>query len=214
MCNQGNLTFKEISQDNGIPANLSGVHSLLVDDWNGDDLPDLLVGRSGQKPLLLANQRGGPPSESASPGDWPDAGALGAIAAGDLDNDLKTDLAVAQNGQIEIVFGGSSRRLSLPTGDFKVANVSFVDFDNDGWLDLLAAGDKGLRVWRNLGRAGFREVTSDLGLDKLVTSSVTSVQSFDFNADGIPICSWRWMTDRFAFSKTTARMQIIPFPSH
>lgn len=184
--NQGNFSFKAIADNNGIPANLSGIRSLLVEDWNSDDLPDLFVGRAAQKPLLLANQRGGTLTDAASPGDWAAAGPAGAMAAGDLDNDLRTDLAIAREGQIEIAFGPSSRHLTLPTGAFNVASLCLIDYDNDGWLDLVAAGDKGLRIWRNLGRGGFREVTAELGLDKVVTASVASVQSGNFNADGSP----------------------------
>jgi hypothetical protein len=57
-----------------------------------------------------------------------------------------------------------------------------IDYDNDGWLDLWAVGDK-IRVWRNLGLAGFREQTAELGLDKFDGGAVSEVQFADFDRD-------------------------------
>ena len=58
-----------------------------------------------------------------------------------------------------------------------------LDYDNDGWLDILAIGD-GVRVWRNRGNARFEEVTRQLGLDKLVQGKVQSITAADFDQDG------------------------------
>src|SRR5205085_2253005 len=81
------------------------------------------------------------------------------------------------------IFAGLTNRLSLPTGDFAVTGLTLVDYDNDGWLDICARGN-GLRVWRNLGQSGFRETTSELGLDKLVKGPVDDVACADFDNDG------------------------------
>jgi hypothetical protein len=56
-----------------------------------------------------------------------------------------------------------------------------VDYDNDGWLDLLAFGN-GVRVWRNVGKRGFEDVTAVLGLDK--AGPVEDVVAADFDQDG------------------------------
>ena len=184
--NRGNLTFKESTDLIAPSPLLAAITNLHVNDWNSDDLPDLFVARSGQRPVLLSNQRGGPLTVANSPSDWPAAEASGAIAVGDLNNDLQTDLAVARQAGIDIIFGGGNRRTTLSTGEFKISRLLLLDYDNDGWLDVIAVGDKGIRAWRNLGGAGFRETTSDLGLHRLVTSPVASIASFDFNGDGAP----------------------------
>ena len=75
---------------------------LVVDDWNNDDMMDLVVGRSGESPLLLVKIRGGPLSTTNAPADWPKGSVF---AIGDLNNDLRNDLAVVTAGGIEIVFG-------------------------------------------------------------------------------------------------------------
>ncbi|PYK31756.1 MAG: hypothetical protein DME57_02495, partial [Verrucomicrobia bacterium] len=62
--------------------------------------------------------------------------------------------------------------------DFRIRELRLVDYDNDGWLDIIAAGN-GIRVWRNLGKGGFKEV--QLGLDKL--GPVASFRCFDVDGD-------------------------------
>jgi tetratricopeptide (TPR) repeat protein len=178
--NQGNLTFKDTSAEAGAPSRVTGIRRMLVTDWDTDDLPDLLLSRENQPPLLLHSQRGGP----VKPDDilaYAPAGAV--IAAGDVNNDLRTDLVVARPSRIEILYNGLKDRAVIDTGDFSASSIYLIDYDNDGWLDLVAAGD-GLRVWRNLGRAGFKEVTAELGLDKLVKGHVNSVTAADFDGDG------------------------------
>jgi len=57
-----------------------------------------------------------------------------------------------------------------------------VDYDNDGWLDLWAVGER-IRVWRNLGLSGFQEQTAQLGLDKFDGGAVSEIHFADFDMD-------------------------------
>src|SRR5262249_48157255 len=84
--------------------------------------------------------------------------------------------------KIECVFNGSTNNLTIPLGRFRVDSLALIDYDNDGWLDILAVGD-GLRLWRNIGRSGFRDVTLELGLDKLVKGKIDAVVAADFDND-------------------------------
>ncbi|PYX19561.1 MAG: hypothetical protein DMG82_25125, partial [Acidobacteria bacterium] len=50
--------------------------------------------------------------------------------------------------------------------------IAAIDYDNDGWVDLVAVGEtkegKGeVRLFRNLGPDGFKDVSADVGLDKI-----------------------------------------------
>ena len=179
--NLGNMYFSDRNTTNsGMPVALTGVRQVVAEDWNNDDIQDLLVAREGQPPLLLTKLRGGPLTETNSPKDWP---AGGIIAVGDLNNDLKPDLVVATSSTLEILFTGVAQRTSLPLDGVQPVLVQLIDYDNDGWLDIFVAG-RGLKVWRNLGPAGFRDVTAALGLDPFAREVTDSLAAADFDNDG------------------------------
>ena len=173
--NLGHPYFSDNTTNSGVPLTLTSAEQLLVEDWNNDDLLDLFIMRSNQPPLLLVKERGGPLVETNLTADWPHATAM---AAGDLNNDLRFDVALAAGDKIICIFNQLKDRQTLSAGNLNIRELRLVDYDNDGWLDIIAAGD-GIRVWRNSGTSGFKEVP--LGLEKL--GSVTSFKSFDFDGD-------------------------------
>jgi hypothetical protein len=176
--NLGNFYFQEKTAETGLPAALAGAQSVGIEDWNNNDLPGVLVSRAGQPPLFFAKQRAGPFVVTNLPAGLP---AGGVIATGDLNNDLRADLVVAGERDLTILYGGLTNRLSLPLRGLQVKGISLVDYDNDGWLDVIAWGS-GVRVWRNLGMAGFADVTAALGLDKI--GAVDALVAADFEGDG------------------------------
>jgi tetratricopeptide (TPR) repeat protein len=176
--NLGSLYFTETGVTSGLPAQVTGARQILVDDWNGDDLLDVALARAGAGPELFAKVRGGPFAATNAIANLP-PGAI--LASGDLNNDHRTDLVAATPGRAEIFFAGGKPPLALPAAGFNAARVDLIDFDNDGWLDLLASGG-GVRLWRNLGSGGFRDVTAALGLDK-VAGQVEFVAVADFDRD-------------------------------
>ena len=177
--NLGNFYFRDNTSTSGLPANFTGATQMVLDDWNNDDLNDVFIARASQPPLLLLKQRGGPLALTDTPADWP-AGAT--LATGDLNNDLRTDLIVAAADRIEVVLNGLNDRVRLPFGGFVPIGLKLIDHDNDGWLDLWAFGN-GLRVWRNLGQSGFRDVTRELNLEPLAGAAIQSVETADFDGD-------------------------------
>jgi hypothetical protein len=180
LSNLGPMYFKDNTATSGIPATLTGVRQILIDDWNGDDLMDLIVSRDGEKPEVFIKQRGGPLLPTNTPPSWP---AGNAIATGDMNNDFRTDLVIATLGKLAVIFNGLTNQTSIPLGNWPATTLKLIDYDNDGWLDIVAAGN-GVRVWRNLGQGGFREMTSALALDSLVKGPVESVTAADLDQDG------------------------------
>lgn len=184
----GPLLFNDITSTSGIPASLHNAHAVMMEDWNRDGIMDVIVSRKEEPPLLLEKQRGGPlvPRE---PTNWV-AGTV--FSTGDFDNDLRTDLALVSEGKISICFNGGERKeiglergtRSTERGIFRsaISQLVAVDYDNDGWLDLWAVGEK-IRVWRNLGLSGFQEQTSELGLDRFDGGAVSEIQFADFDRD-------------------------------
>ncbi len=172
------IYFSEITTNMGLPSSAPGLRQLALEDWNGDDLPDLFISRGAEPPLLLTKVRGGPFTGTNTPADWP---AGSAIAVGDLNQDLRPDLVVGGSDKLVCVFNGVKDRTNIELGNWAVSTLTLVDYDNDGWLDIIAAGP-GLRVWRNLGGGRFQETTRQLGLEKI--GPVISVIPADFDNDG------------------------------
>jgi tetratricopeptide (TPR) repeat protein len=178
--NLGNFYFKDITATSGVPAALTGLGQLAIEDWNNDDLMDVLVARAQQPPLLLLKQRGGPLVATNLP-----PGRLGGavLAVGDLNNDSRADVLVAGPNHLDLLLGGINRFSRLALDLSAVNSLTLVDYDNDGWLDLLAAG-AGLRLFRNLGDGHFEDATKKVGLDKAANGLVEAVAAADFDQDG------------------------------
>ncbi len=178
--NLGPMYFKDVTATSGIPETLTDVRQIVVDDWDGDDLMDVIVAREGQSPQIFIKKRGGPLVPTNTPTSWP---AGNAIAVGDLNNDFHNDIVIATPDKLVVCYSGLTQQVVLPLVNWRVTMLKLVDYDNDGWLDILAAG-KGVRIWRNIGQTGFREMTQELGLDKLTQEPVVSVNAADFDQDG------------------------------
>ena len=172
------LAFKRITNASGVPTSLQNARAVVMEDWNRDQVMDIIVSRSEGPPLLLAKQRGG----KLVPTDLEGWVSGSAFCAGDFDNDLRPDLAVMDQGSIGICFNGGNRKeITIPRDSRFNAIIPF-DFDNDGWLDLWAVGER-IRVWRNLGLAGFQDQTAQLGLDSFSGGTVSEIHFADFDKD-------------------------------
>ncbi len=172
------MYFSEQNVTSGLPATVTGAAHLALEDLNGDELLDVILARENEPPLVFTRQRGGPWAATNLASALP---AAAVVITADLNNDSLPDVIAATKERLEIIFGGTPPRASLPLGGFAVSALTTVDYDNDGWLDLVASGN-GVRVWRNLGAAGFREMTTALGLEK-VRGKVEFLAAADFDAD-------------------------------
>lgn len=179
--NLGNGAFRDNTVTSGIPANITGVSRVMVHDWNNDDLPDVILSRRGQSPLLLLNQRGGGFVVTNQPPDWP---VSEVVAFGDLNNDLRADVVIAGPKSLTVFYGGLKEPRQLAARGNRIAEIRLMDYDNDGWLDIIAWGQDGIWSWRNKGRTGFHETRAELGLGTLVTGPVKHLATGDFDCDG------------------------------
>jgi tetratricopeptide (TPR) repeat protein len=175
--NLGNGYFMDSTTNSGLPGNLPGAQHVAVEDWNNEDVPGVFVTRSGKPALFFSKQRAGQFVETNATANWPVGNV---IAVGDLNNDLLLDCVVADDNLVQVIFGGSKQPIKLEAKGLGTKGVLLMDYDNDGWLDVIAYGNS-LRVWRNLGRAGFEDVTAAIGLDKV--GPIDSVAAADFDGD-------------------------------
>ena len=188
--NLGTGVFRERRPPSGVPDPLAvtDVTQITIDDLNSDDLPDVLLTRSNLPPYILLNIRGGGLSATNQPADWPVARGLG---TGDFNNDLRLDVALATDGAVELRFGGLREPRRLAARGNRIQRVRALDYDNDGWLDVLAWGDDGLHIWRNRGSIGFEESTDALGLAPFRGKRVLDLVAADFDGD----CDLDWIVE-------------------
>jgi len=177
--NLGSSSFDTDADDSGLPGTLRGATAVEMDDWGNDGLPGIFVAMEGQPPRYFTKRRASAFAPGTVSDKWPAASIL---AAGDLNNDLELDVVLATQDGIKVILSGRKEAVSLPLTGFRPAGIILVDFDNDGWLDILAYGPDGIRAWRNEGHAGFRDVTAALGLDSV--GPVAGALAADFDGDG------------------------------
>ncbi len=185
--NNGNGTFANVSRDTGIGSAPS--FAAAGTDFNNDRAVDVVL--SGTS-TLWANPREGKWSQ-ATAGSLPDFQTT-QVAVADLNKDGWMDLVFTGPAEAPLSLwrnaNGSFQRDAGPNVAWTSGQaVAILDYDNDSWLDVIAAGHNAtgqpeLRLLRNQGPAEFRDVTAEVGLDKLPLQSPFMLASADFDGDG------------------------------
>ncbi len=187
--NNGDGRFEEVTAKVSITPTGAAADVVAI-DLDSNVAVDVVTARGTQPTLVFENQRAGrfaPMKEP--PGPWPPASR---ILADDLDNDGQPDVVLLADGQATIIRGGSPDRGRIDMPRLSLSDAVLADYDNDGLLDLIAAGrstdrqDQGVvRCWRNGGKQGtWPEVTSTLGLSDLAVPPVTQLVAADADFDG------------------------------
>jgi tetratricopeptide (TPR) repeat protein len=191
--NNGNRTFTDVTVEAGF-ADAGATHALLSTDFNNDRAIDLLLLTDGRPAELRLNPREGKfiPLQV-----WPDAPSSPATSAAifDFDKNGWMDLALTHQQAPAITLwrnrdGQRLEPVAFPAPNWTRAyGVVALDFDNDGWIDLAAVGERDdgtgeVRVFRNLGPTGFRDVTAELGLDAVKLAHPRGIATFDYDGDG------------------------------
>jgi hypothetical protein len=191
--NNGNGTFTEVTDETGLAGSSPGV-SALGTDYNNDRAIDIVLTGWGKTPTVFENPREG---KFLVRDLWPSpfAGPSAGVAVLDFDHDGWMDLAITQAGGSGITLwrnnhGKNFEPVTLPTPNWARGwGVAAFDYDNDGWIDLVAVGETAdgrgeIRLFRNLGRDGFKDVTADVGLDKIQLKDPRAVITGDYDGDG------------------------------
>jgi hypothetical protein len=155
--NDGGGAFTDVSKAAGLTAGVGNGLGVLVDDVNGDGRPDVFVANDGTPNHLWINLGGGRLLESAM--TWGVAIDQDGVAkagmgvhAADVDEDGDNDMIVMNldaesdsffrhDGRF-FVDATSQAGLRVASRRFTRFGVAFMDFDNDGVLDLYEANGR------------------------------------------------------------------------
>ncbi len=197
--NNGNETFMENSVTMGL-ASKSGAIEMDFGDWDSDGDLDIVTLNENGKLDVYDNKRY---SEFTNiihaAGSLNEGEGITSMVLGDYNNDGKLDILVSGNGKNKcllyknnegqnfIIDNKTSGHLSGFLSDINVKDIAFLDFDNDGFRDILVAGinhnlsKPGVKLFHNNGKQEFSDVSYLLPQDPL---QVYHLQIADFNYDG------------------------------
>ena len=154
--NNGNGTFADITQAAGVNAYDSpatGAAVVPTDFDNRRDV-DLFVLNRQHSPMLFRNMRDGTFRNVAKETGLDNGEGFWCVAAGDVNKDGFTDFFMSSGVRAAFAMSDGRGRFKLssaPAAAKGALAAQFLDYDNDGLLDLLAVTTRGLRIWRNVG---------------------------------------------------------------
>lgn len=192
--NDGNGKFTDVSDSTGLSGNTASVAAVGT-DYNNDRAVDLLLTGWPKGATIFENPREGTFKQEEP---WPshEPARPTGVAVLDFDHDGWMDFALTSEEAPALTLwrnnqGRGLEPVKLPAPHwFRAFGVAALDYDNDGWVDLVAVGEtpgdgKGeVRLFRNLGPAGFKDVTADVGLDRIHLQDPRAVITGDFDNDG------------------------------
>jgi tetratricopeptide (TPR) repeat protein len=189
--NNGDGTFTDVTAQTGLAGTASAI-AAIGSDYNNDRAVDLVVA-SGKSPTIFENPREGQ-FKPQHPWSAVVPNLTFGVAALDFDHDGWIDLAFTHSSEPALTLWrndhGKFEPAQLPASNWIHAwGVAAIDYDNDGWVDLVAVGEtkegKGeVRLFRNLGPDGFKDVSADVGLDKIQLKDPRAIITGDYDGDG------------------------------
>jgi tetratricopeptide (TPR) repeat protein len=194
--NNGNSTFTDVSEASGLGVPATGA-GIAITDFNNDRAIDFVLPGGANGAAIYLNPREGKFSPLAgidfAKENLPPAVGVTVL---DFDKDGFMDLAFTHAGTPGIslwrnVNGKKLERVALPELGWKRGwGITWVDFDNDGWIDLVAVGESAnggeIRLLRNLGDAGFADVTKKTQLDSVKLNRPRAIAVADLRGNGSP----------------------------
>jgi tetratricopeptide (TPR) repeat protein len=199
--NNGDGNFVELGEKIGIAGENTTTRDAAFGDFDEDGDIDLVIVNENASNLLYTNLRQGYFKDISGKTGLATSGGSGAVAVGDYDNDGFLDLFVTAlaGGQYSLFHNQgdgtfekdiSSKTLYAALEGTSGLDAHFLDFDNDGFLDLLVVGrdskesgkGRGVFLFRNDGTGKFQDASSVLP-ENLFTARSAAIGDYDEDGD-------------------------------
>jgi hypothetical protein len=218
--NRGDGTFEEVAKELGVSdePHYYGLGAIWG-DYDNDGWLDLYVADDGTPNYLYQNSHKGTFSDvsfltgTGYSGDGVEQGSMG-VAFGDYNNDGLLDLFVTNfDGEHNTLYENLGlkgfldvslpSKIGAPSIPYVGWGTAFIDFDNDGFLDLFVANGhvypqiemvknekqmgfgQHFLLHRNLGNGTFEEISEAAGLRNIPLRSRRGAAFGDLNNDGL-----------------------------
>ncbi len=205
--NNCNGTFTDVTRESGLGKTVSRTQTAVWADIDNDGHLDLFVGNETGPSELFRNKGDGTFEDVSRSAGVSRTGFIKAVIAGDYDNDGYVDFYLSDYNGNNLLYHNDHNRTFTEVG--KQAGVQapwrsfaawFFDYDNDGWPDLfvtsyylstdeaarsylgLPRNAETLKLYRNLRNGTFRDVSAEVGLDKVFMPMAANFG--DVNNDG------------------------------
>ena len=203
-------TFTDVTRDAGLAEPATRTQTAVWADINNDGFLDLFVGNENGPSQLFLNRGDGTFQDiSVASGVGKIAFTKGVTAA-DYDNDGYVDLYVSNlyggnflyRNNHNNTFTEVSEQAGVHQPESQSFATWFFDYDNDGWPDIfvttyffsadetlrsylgLPTNAETLKLYRNLGNGTFKDVTAEVGLNKI--NMPMGANFGDIDNDGYP----------------------------
>jgi enediyne biosynthesis protein E4 len=236
--NNGDGTFTDVSEQTGVGLHLGKGMGVVAADYDGDGWTDIFVVNDRTPNFLYRNQQGVFEEVALLAGVY--ANESGMVVSGmgadmnDFDNDGRpdlfyTDLVTETFALFRNIGKGLFQDVSYPS---RIAALSvrrsgwstkFMDWDNDGWKDILVAGSHVLDnvklysaenryeepcfFFHNTGDGKFEDWSDLLGPDFLKPGAHRGVAVGDFDNDGKLEAAVSRLNDSPVFWRITTALQ-------
>lgn len=198
-------TFEEVGLSLGVTATYDNPGQFgggcAIEDINGDGLMDILAASGTGHPLMIYLRTGNEYTLDAGLGcGITSAAQTSQILFGDYDNDGHRDVFVGNWGSENLLFRSNGNGTysdvtsftGVDGGSAQTSAACWLDYNNDGWLDLYvtnydisSAGRPDYRnvLYRNNEGVNFTDVTEQAGVADSADRAPLAVISFDFDND-------------------------------
>lgn len=189
----GDGTFTDVTKQAGLTA-LMATQAVAFADINNDGLLDLFIGNENGPSRLFLNKGDGTFEDISASSGVDQIAFSKSVVADDFDNDGWVDFYVTNIGSSNYLYhnqrNNTFKEVGREAGVQDPLGHSFAswwfDYDNDGWPDLFVTSyysgsvDENLRtylglphnaatlkLYKNMRNGTFRDVTAEVGLDKV-----------------------------------------------